>query len=155
MTRCTARPETSTRLANNTIPSANLRVTPGFVMARLHAFVPHEEIEAVARPPAGVITWALFDHPTVEGFVEQAYWAILKRAPDPDGGPHYSRRLAEGSLTRFELANALRRSEEGRSHRSRIVGLGLRLHLMTAHRRDARLERWLRRLDGAAGRGRG
>ena len=58
-------------------------------------------------------------------FVEQAYWAVLGRAPDPSGGDYYRWRIEAGFGRPFVIA-ALHASDEARARRApRLPGLGL------------------------------
>lgn len=56
-------------------------------------------------------------------FVSQAYYAILKRPPDPDGLDNYAKGLADGLYTRVYILGVLRRSAEGQARAVPIHGL--------------------------------
>lgn len=58
-----------------------------------------------------------------EAFLRNAFLAILRREPDPEGFEHYRWSLRDGRLTRRELLAELRRSPEGRAAGIRIEGL--------------------------------
>jgi hypothetical protein len=119
-------------LSVNMIRSANLQVTQRFVMSRLQRNIPFSEIVDCRRFSVGPITWRMFAIPDDEVFVEQAYWAVLNRPPDTQGRQLYCLHLSGGDCTRFELVNILRKTTEGRHHKTRVDGIGLRLRLLTA-----------------------
>ncbi len=48
-------------------------------------------------------------------FVRNAYWAILKRAPDPEGEAHYLNGLRSGRIRKIEILGKLRYGAEGRA----------------------------------------
>jgi SAM-dependent methyltransferase len=58
-----------------------------------------------------------------EDFVRNAYRAILRREPDPDGWRRYLQGLRTGELSKREILGRLRYSPEGRAHRVAIAGL--------------------------------
>lgn len=58
-----------------------------------------------------------------EGFVQTAYQAILRRAPEPEGLEIYLERLRSGSMTKIELLAALRWSPEGEAKGVHVDGL--------------------------------
>ena len=58
-----------------------------------------------------------------EEFVENAYRAILRRAPDEEGLAHYSEALRHGATTKVEVLAALRWSPEGKARGVHIDGL--------------------------------
>jgi hypothetical protein len=55
-------------------------------------------------------------------FIEAAYWAVLKRGPDPEGKEVYLR-LLENGTTKAEILTYLIDSPEGRSIGAKILGL--------------------------------
>lgn len=58
-----------------------------------------------------------------EGFVQTAYQAVLRRAPEPEGLESYLGRLRSGSMTKIELLAALRWSPEGEAKGVHVDGL--------------------------------
>ena len=60
-----------------------------------------------------------------EEFVSQAYFAILKRPPDPEGLDNYAQGLANGLYTRVYILGVLRRSAEGQARGVSIHGLDI------------------------------
>lgn len=82
-------------------------------------------------------------------FVERAYWSILGRAPDPDGGSHHLAELRSG-VSKLTILSRLRESPEGREHGTPIVGLdeALRRHRAARGRFSGQLVRWLSRQEG-------
>ncbi|NLY41282.1 MAG: methyltransferase domain-containing protein [Desulfovibrionales bacterium] len=122
---------------------------------------------ALENPFAFQDSYHLADFAPLEGedFVTQAYYAVLKRPPDPHGLTTYTRGLADGQYTKVYILGALRYSAEGRSHgvtihglrprlpfhlaRCKVMGLVLRrleLPISRTRRRVATLERELRSL---------
>jgi predicted SAM-dependent methyltransferase len=61
-------------------------------------------------------------------FVEAAYWAILKRAPEPDGLTYYSTRL-RGGVRKLQILGELASSEEARKAGVEIPGLAAALRM--------------------------
>jgi hypothetical protein len=91
-------------------------------------------------------------------FVERAYWSLLGRAPDPDGGAHYLNQLRTG-VSKLTILLRLRESAEGRTQNSEIDGLdealkkhreaiqpftGAVVRMLTGREGDTRRERALR-----------
>ena len=58
-----------------------------------------------------------------EEFIQNAYWAILKREPDPQGHDFYLKKLKEGQQGRIEILGNIRFSPEGRKKRVKIRGI--------------------------------
>lgn len=58
-------------------------------------------------------------------FVDAAFRAILKRAPDDHGFQFYLHGLRSGAFDRVEVIAALRDSDEGKRHNVRVAGLSL------------------------------
>lgn len=56
-------------------------------------------------------------------FVRNAYRAILKRAPEPEGEAHYLRGLRSGRMHKIEILGKLRYGAEGRGKGVRVRGL--------------------------------
>src|SRR5215467_1611713 len=56
-------------------------------------------------------------------FIDVAYRAVLRRAPDEDGFNHYLRLLRAGVNTKIEILGILRSSDEGRAAAVQIDGL--------------------------------
>lgn len=67
-------------------------------------------------------------------FIISAYRTLLLRDPDQQGLDHFSRMIAEGHLTRWEVVGRLRLSGEGRVRRIPVKGLWLGFALATAYR---------------------
>ncbi|GAB1410423.1 hypothetical protein MASR1M90_15770 [Desulfovibrionales bacterium] len=86
---------------------------------------------ALENPFAFQDSYHLADFAPLEGedFVTQAYYAVLKRPPDPHGLTTYTQGLADGQYTKIYILGALRYSAEGRSHGVTIHGLRPRLPL--------------------------
>jgi glycosyltransferase involved in cell wall biosynthesis/SAM-dependent methyltransferase len=61
-------------------------------------------------------------------FVDQAYWHILGRAPDPDGFDHFTGMLAQGQCSRREVVAGLVRSVEFHLRPRPELGLVETLH---------------------------
>ncbi len=83
------------------------------------------EALAYDHPFAGRSTYDLAEFNAFHGeeFVTQAYWAILKRAPDPDGLRTYTEGLRQGIYTKPYILGILARSPEGQTSGVRIAGL--------------------------------
>ena len=62
-------------------------------------------------------------------FVEKAYWTLLGRAPDPDGGTHYLNQIRSG-VSKLTILLRLSESQEGRAQDHQVDGLddALRKH---------------------------
>jgi len=58
-----------------------------------------------------------------EDFVRNAYRAVLKRDPDPDGWTEYLRSLESGRLNKIDVLARLRYSPEGEQAKVKIAGL--------------------------------
>ena len=67
-------------------------------------------------------------------FISRAYWTLLNRAPDDDGGEHYLRQLRNG-ISKLTILGHLRNSKEGRERDVTLPGLdqALRKHRIAAH----------------------
>ena len=90
-----------------------------------------------------------------KAFIERAYWTLLGRAPDQDGGTHYLSRLRHG-VSKLTILLRLRESAEGRERDPKIKGLdkalnrhrqaiqpvtGPLVRLLTGREGDSRRER--------------
>jgi O-antigen chain-terminating methyltransferase len=69
-----------------------------------------------------------------EDFVRNAYRAILKRDPDPEGRRHYLSLLRSGALSKRGILSRLRYSPEGRTANVEVTGLRSTYVLDTARR---------------------
>lgn len=58
-----------------------------------------------------------------EEFVDNAFWTILHREPDPVGKEFYLSRLRSGTLTKEDIVLSLRYSEEGKRVGVKVAGL--------------------------------
>lgn len=58
-----------------------------------------------------------------EVFIHNAYRAVLRREPDPEGSRLYLSRLRQGSLSKLDILGGLRFSKEGRKANVTIHGL--------------------------------
>ena len=67
-------------------------------------------------------------------FISRAYWTLLNRAPDDDGGGHYLRQIRKG-ISKLTILQHLRNSKEGRERAVNLPGLdeALRKHRLAAH----------------------
>jgi len=90
--------------------------------------------EGIVPPPMRVVS--LRDWMPYHGrpFLVSAYRTLLKREPDADGLDSFVRKIAQGRLTRWEVAGRLRLSSEGRARGVSVKGLWLGLALATAYR---------------------
>lgn len=84
-----------------------------------------------------------------EAFIERAYWTLLGRAPDPDGGTHYLNRLRNG-VSKLTILLRLRESKEGRERDPKIKGLDKALgrHRQAIHPITGPLVRLFTRREG-------
>ena len=84
-----------------------------------------------------------------EAFIERAYWTLLGRAPDPDGGAHYLNRLRNG-VSKLTILLRLRESKEGRERDPKIKGLDKALgrHRQAIHPITGPLVRLFTRREG-------
>lgn len=80
-------------------------------------FVP--EFRSDMLRSVSVSTLSLYDD---EEFIENAYIAVLRHRPDPQGKKEYLERLRRG-CSKFEIILRLRLSAEGRSQKAKISGL--------------------------------
>ncbi|QIL01448.1 DUF4214 domain-containing protein [Sphingomonas sinipercae] len=55
-------------------------------------------------------------------FIERAYWSLLGREPDPNGGVHFLNQLRDGA-PKLAILDGLRNSDEGRAREHGIAGL--------------------------------
>ena len=67
-------------------------------------------------------------------FLTSAYRTLLRREPDPHGLRSFIMKIADGRLTRWEVAGRLRMSAEGRGQRVHVKGLWLGFALATCYR---------------------
>lgn len=67
-----------------------------------------------------------------KAFVERAYWTLLGRAPDPEGGSHYLGQIRSG-VSKLTVLLRLRESREGSARDVKVAGLDAAL----ARHRDA------------------
>lgn len=83
------------------------------------------EVLARQNPFAYKDSYTVDDFLAFQGgeFVTQAYYAILKRPPDPEGLDNYTKGLADGLYTRTYILGILRRSAEGQARAVPIQGL--------------------------------
>jgi len=56
-------------------------------------------------------------------FLDNAYWAIMGRAPDEAGMLENLKQLRSGKATRTDILMALRFSEEGKAKNTKIIGI--------------------------------
>jgi len=82
-------------------------------------------------------------------FIERAYWSLLGRAPDADGGSHHLAELRAG-VSKLTILLRLRESAEGRQFDPQIAGLD---EALARHRKAMRsfggsFVRWLTRREG-------
>jgi hypothetical protein len=92
------------------------------------------EPEVAAHAPIRVTAlreWLPFHGRT---FLVSAYRTLLRREPDADGLECFALKIAQGRLTRWEVAGRLRLSSEGRARRVHVEGLWVGLVLATAYR---------------------
>lgn len=82
-------------------------------------------------------------------FIERAYWALLGRAPDKEGGSHHLAELRSG-VSKLTILLRLRESAEGRQADSQISGLDEALARHRATMRSGPFVRWLTRREGDA-----
>ena len=84
-----------------------------------------------------------------EAFIERAYWTLLGRAPDSDGGAHYLNRLRNG-VSKLTILLRLRESEEGRERDPKIAGLdkALERHRQAIHPITGPVVRFFTRREG-------
>lgn len=75
----------------------------------------------------------LLDDPD-EAFIHNAYWAVLRREPDPEGLRIYLGRLRQGSLSKLDILGGLRYSSEGRKVGVAVHGLLMPWLLHVAYR---------------------
>jgi hypothetical protein len=84
-----------------------------------------------------------------KAFIERAYWTLLGRAPDPDGGTHYLNRLRNG-VSKLTILLRLRESKEGRERDPKIAGLDkvLARHRQAIHPITGPVVRFFTRREG-------
>jgi O-antigen chain-terminating methyltransferase len=60
-----------------------------------------------------------------EEFIQAAYYAVLRRAPDPQGKEHYLRILRTGKNNKKEILGMLMASKEAKRYGVKVKGIGI------------------------------
>lgn len=104
------------------------------------------------KPNARASNLAELCSPWDSAFIEKAYWTLLGRAPDPDGGTHYLNQIRSG-VSKMTILLRLRESKEGRARDPKIEGLdeALRKHRQAIQPFTGRLVRFFTRRAGDSG----
>ena len=92
--------------------------------------------ESASEPRAPLRIVALRDWMPFHGraFLVSAYRTLLRREPDAEGLESFLLKIAQGRLSRWEVAGRLRLSAEGRARNVRVKGLWMGLAFASAYR---------------------